>query len=47
VTKAYFLADPKCQTLTLQRLAGEDELVLKLPEQAPDPIASVLVIEHR
>ena len=47
VSKAYFLADPECRTLTLQKLAGSDTLVLKLPEQAPDPIASVLVIEHR
>jgi len=47
VTKAYFLADPTCRTLTLEMLAGSDNLVLKLPGQAPDPIASVLVIEHQ
>jgi alpha-L-fucosidase len=46
VKRAYFLADPTNRTLPLETLAGSETLVLKLPERAPDPIASVFVVEH-
>jgi alpha-L-fucosidase len=45
VTKAYLLADNARTSLKSERI-GED-LSVVLPPEAPDPIASVVVIEHR
>ena len=43
VTKAYMLADPKKESLKVSR--DGTKLTVSLPVQAPDPIASVLVLE--
>jgi hypothetical protein len=43
VKKAYLLADPK-KTLKTER-AGELDVVVQLPDSAPDPIVSVVALE--
>ncbi len=45
VSKAYLLSDKKQSSLPIQQTdAG---LVINLPAKAPDPIASVIVLEHK
>ena len=44
IKRAYLLADPKQTALTTEATA--DGCIVTLPKNAPDPIASVLVIEH-
>jgi alpha-L-fucosidase len=43
VTKAYLLADPQRQPLTVSQ--GEGKVTVNLPAKAPDPVASVLCLE--
>jgi alpha-L-fucosidase len=45
VTAAYLLADPTRTTLKITPTASGDSLDIALPAKAPDPIASVLVLE--
>jgi alpha-L-fucosidase len=44
VTRAYLLADPK-KPLTTE--AGADGLRIKVPASAPDPVATVIVLETK
>ena len=45
VSKAYFLADKKQSGLPIQQT--DVSLIVNLPAEAPDSIASVIVIEHK
>lgn len=44
ITKAYLLADPAHQPLKVSQTGADASVTL--PAAAPDPIASVLVLEH-
>jgi alpha-L-fucosidase len=44
VKKAYLLADKSHGTLPVNRLS-EDRLVVSVPEKAPDPVNTVVVLE--
>ena len=44
VTRAYLLANPKVRLATE---AGADGLRIRVPASAPDPVASVIVLETR
>jgi alpha-L-fucosidase len=45
VTKAYMLADPKQTPLTVAQ--NGTDVTVSLPASAPDPIASVMVLETK
>ena len=45
VTRAYLLADKKRNRLKTEQT--QDGLVIHLPDEASDPIASVIAIEHK
>ena len=44
VTKAYLLGDPATE-ITVDQQPAKDEVILSLPDRAPDPFDSVLVVE--
>ncbi|MCF7675360.1 MAG: alpha-L-fucosidase [Akkermansiaceae bacterium] len=45
IKRAYMLADPERKRLEMELSAAGEKLTVRLPEQAPDEIASVLCVE--